>query len=198
MASGSTTHTVFQNPSCACETANAAWKRPVRTTPECVFIDLGAADGNTFNHFLANGYGPVSNCPSGGKYQAFLVEANPRFDGNLGGVESAHKAFVHAYKSTAAFMCEASTSFYLDTVNHGNNYWGSSMSPNHPDAQRSGKTKVTVPTTNIIRLILENTIPGDWVMLKMDIEGAEYDILPCLANAPEAAGLIDRLYLEKH
>ena len=26
---------------------------------------------------------------------------------------------------------------------------------------------------NVNRLLVENTIPGDWVMLKMDVEGAE-------------------------
>merc|ERR1719291_1236610 len=41
------------------------------------------------------------------------------------------------------------------------------------------------------------TIPGDWVMVKMDIEGAEWDILPCLALAP-AASLVDRLFVEIH
>ena len=40
-----------------------------------MFIDLGAADGNTFDSFLSNGYGPVKNCPHGGDWQAILVEA---------------------------------------------------------------------------------------------------------------------------
>ena len=48
---------------------------PARTEPRCVFIDLGAADGNTFDSFLANGYGPVKNCPRHGEWQAILVEA---------------------------------------------------------------------------------------------------------------------------
>merc|ERR1719197_2168985 len=93
-------------------------------------------------------------------------------------------------------MCEATTSFYLDTKNTQQNFWGSSMSQSHRDVQ-SGKTKVTVPTANLIRMVYENTIPGDWVMVKMDIEGAEWDVVPCLAKSG-VGSLIDRLYLEEH
>jgi len=34
-------------------------------------------------------------------------------------------------------------------------------------------------------------------MLKMDIEGVEWDVLPCMAQASSSA-LVDRLYLEQH
>jgi FkbM family methyltransferase len=181
---------------CACVANDPSWKACTRTTPRCVFIDLGAADGNSFNHFMANGYGPVANCPSG-QWSAVLVEANPRFDSKLGAVGKEHNN-VNVMSATAAYMCEAKTSFFLDTVNTEKNFWGSSMSSSHPDVQRSGaQQKVTVPTMNLNRILYEQAIPGDWVMVKMDIEGSEFDVLPCLAEAP-AASLVDRLYLEQH
>jgi len=160
-----------------------------------VFIDLGAADGNTFNKFMANGYGPIANCPSA-QWAAVLVEANPHFNKPLAAVGAQH-ANVKAMSSTAAYMCEGKTSFFLDTVNTEKHFWGSSMSSSHPDVQRSGKTKVTVPTMNLNRILYEQTIPGDWVMVKMDIEGSEFDVLPCLAQSASAS-LVDRLYLEQH
>jgi FkbM family methyltransferase len=181
---------------CQCELTNPNWMPCTRTVPRCVFIDLGAADGNSFNQFLSGAYGPVDKCPSV-QWHAVLVEANPRFDQQLQEVGTTYSGLVTVMSSTAAYMCEASTSFYLDTVNTQKNYWGSSMSPNHPDVQKSGKQKVTVPTSNLNRILFENTIPGDWVLVKMDIEGSEYDVLPCLADAPSAS-LIDRLYLEDH
>jgi len=181
---------------CTCEVSNTAWKPCARTVPRCVFIDLGAADGNTFNFFMNNGYGDVGNCPSA-QWAAVLVEANPHFKPKLDAIGHTHAGSVDVMASTAAFMCEAKTSFYLDTVNTDKNYWGSSMSSSHPDVQRSGKTKVTVPTINLNRVLYEQTIPGDWVMVKMDIEGAEWEVLPCLAEAP-VAHLVDRLYLEQH
>eukprot|EP00429_Kryptoperidinium_foliaceum_P043852 CAMPEP_0176106840 /NCGR_PEP_ID=MMETSP0120_2-20121206/53615_1 /TAXON_ID=160619 /ORGANISM="Kryptoperidinium foliaceum, Strain CCMP 1326" /LENGTH=266 /DNA_ID=CAMNT_0017440963 /DNA_START=53 /DNA_END=853 /DNA_ORIENTATION=- len=185
-----------QGAPCQCEASNPAWKACQRTTPKCVFIDLGAADGNSFGTFINNGYGPVANCPSG-QWEAYLVEANPRFDAPLQKLVGQYPAQVHADKSTAAFFCEGTTTFYLDTQNHAQNYWGSSLSSNHPDAQKSGLQGVSVHLMNLNRLLAEKTIPGDWVMVKMDIEGAEYDVLPCLAQAP-AASLIDRLYMEEH
>lgn len=196
MAATNVTHTKGSSP-CACVASAPSWKACDRIVPRCVFIDLGAADGNTFDKFLKDGYGPVGNCPSGGDWSAVLVEANPRFNAKLAAAGKAHPGKVNVMSSTAAYMCEAKTSFFLDTVNTANNYWGSSMSSDHPDVQKSGKTKVTVPTMNLNRILYENTIPGDWVMLKMDIEGVEWDVLPCMAQASSSA-LVDRLYLEQH
>jgi FkbM family methyltransferase len=182
---------------CQCVASDPSWKPSARTVPRCVFIDLGAADGNSFNYFLKDGYGPIGNCPNA-DWSAVLVEANPRFNTDLGNVGAQHQGKVNVMSSTAAYMCEAKTSFFLDTVNTEKNFWGSSMSSSHPDVQRSGaKQKVTVPTMNLNRILVEQTIPGDWVMVKMDIEGSEYDVLPCTAKAG-AAHLIDRLYLEQH
>jgi len=181
---------------CNCITNDPSWVPCKRTTPRCVFIDLGAADGNSFNFFMSNGYGEVGKCPSV-QWSAILVEANPRFNTQLAGIGAKHQGQLTVMSSTAAYMCEAQTSFFLDTVNTEKNFWGSSMSDSHPDVARSGKQKVTVPTVNLNRILVEQTIPADWVMVKMDIEGSEYDVLPCTAQAP-AASLMDRLYLEQH
>lgn len=180
---------------CNCIANSNTWKPTSRTIPKCIFIDLGAADGNTFNDFLNNKYGPVANCPSG-QWEAWLVEANPHFDASLNNVPTQYPGMVHSLASTAAYDCVAETSFYID-ADPTHNHWGSSMSEDAPDAVRSGKQKVTVPTINVIQLIAENTIPGDWVMLKVDIEGAEYEVIPCLAQFANA-GLVDRMYLEEH
>jgi len=195
--STNSTFRMAKGPDCQCQISNPAWKKTMRNSPKCIFIDLGAANGNTFQDFLENRYGDVKHCAHGtGDYEAFLVEANPRFADQLKAIGTSNSK-VHVFSSTAAYMCEATTSFFLDTVNTDKNYWGSSLSANHKDTKASGLEKVTVPTANLMKILYENTIPGDWVMVKMDIEGAEWDILPCLANAPIAHS-IDRLYLEQH
>jgi len=176
--------------------SSSTWQPCQRTVPKCIWIDLGAADGNTLNAFLNNQYGPVANCPSG-QWEALLVEANPRFNQELDKASAQHPGQVKLYESTAAYACEAQTTFYLDTVTHDHNYWGSSLSPNAQDVQNSGLQKVQVPMINLNQMLYENTIPGDWVMVKMDIEGAEWDIMPCLALSPHAS-LMDRLYVEFH
>lgn len=185
---------------CSCEATNAAWQPSTRTSARCVFIDLGAADGNTFEVFLSGEYQDLANCTANGAdaWDAILVEANPKFDKPLMAEAAKYPiGKVNAMASTAAYMCEASTSFYLDTVNDEHNNWGSSMSENHTDVVASGKVKVTVPTMNINRILYEQTIPADRVILKMDIEGAEWDIVPCLAKSPSAS-LIDIFFLEEH
>jgi FkbM family methyltransferase len=176
--------------------SNAAWKKPTRTVPKCIFIDLGAADGNTFEDFLNNKYGPVQNCPHGGDWEAYLVEANPHFDAPLQALQQKYPGKVHSMASTAAFMCQGQTSCFIDT-DPTHNHWGSSMSDAAPDAIKSGKQKVTVPTMNIAQLLEESVLPQDWVMLKVDIEGAEYEVIPCLSQFAHA-NLVDRMYLEEH
>lgn len=181
---------------CQCDLNQNNWVACQRTVPKCIFIDLGAANGNTFNDFLAGKYGPLASCHNG-QWEAVLVEANPRFDAPLKQLEVAYPGNVHAATSSAAYMCEGQTSFYLDTNSHANNYWGSSMSPNHVDAVASGHKQVTVPTVNIMKVLYETAIPIDYVILKMDIEGAEWDILPCVSNW-NSPNLMDRLLVEMH
>jgi len=176
-------------PPCQCQAANPAWVATTRTVPKCIFIDLGAADGNSFNEFLNNAYGPVANCPSG-QWEALLVEANPQFTPALTAVAAQHPGMVHTYGSTAAYMCQGQTSFSIDP-DAANNHWGSSMKTTH------GSTQVTVPTVNVVQLIAENVAQGDWVILKVDIEGAEYDLIPCLAQYPNK-GLLDIIFMEEH
>lgn len=182
---------------CQCDLGQNGWLPCRRATPKCIFIDLGAANGNTFQDFMSGKYGPVQNCPSGGQWEATLVEANPRFDVPLKNLQVSYPGKVHASNSHAAYMCEAQTTFYLDTVSHAHNYWGSSMSANHDDTKKSGLQAVTVPTVNVLKLLHETTTPEDFVILKMDIEGAEWDVLPCLTQSA-SAGLIDRLLVEIH
>jgi FkbM family methyltransferase len=188
-------HAAWNQAPCQCVANDPTWTKTTRTTPKCIFIDLGAADGNTFHDFIMNKYGPVANCPSYGEWEAFLVEANPHFDQPLKLLEQTYPGQVHALTSTAAFTCQGTTSFFIDQ-DPTHNHWGSSMSASAPDA-KAGQVKVTVPTTNVIQLIAQNVMPQDWVMLKVDVEGAEYDLVPCLAQFQEA-GLIDRMYLEEH
>jgi len=181
-------NTTARTAPCQCQ-PDGAWLPTTRTVPKCIFIDLGAADGNSFNQFLANAYGPVASCPSG-QWEALLVEANPQFTPALQAVAAQYPGSVHAYGSTAAYMCQGTTSFSIDP-DATNNHWGSSMKTNH------GSTQVTVPTVNVAQLIAENVKKGDWVILKVDIEGAEYDVMPCLAQSSKAT-LLDIIFLEEH
>eukprot|EP00441_Pelagodinium_beii_P043989 CAMPEP_0197650192 /NCGR_PEP_ID=MMETSP1338-20131121/30792_1 /TAXON_ID=43686 ORGANISM="Pelagodinium beii, Strain RCC1491" /NCGR_SAMPLE_ID=MMETSP1338 /ASSEMBLY_ACC=CAM_ASM_000754 /LENGTH=214 /DNA_ID=CAMNT_0043224545 /DNA_START=228 /DNA_END=872 /DNA_ORIENTATION=+ len=177
-------------------TDSKLWRRPIRTTPQCVFIDLGAGSGKNLEAWTSNKYGPVANCP-GGKWEAILVEANPLFEPVLKKVSEKWSSMVTLDVSTAAYMCESKTAFYLDTKDVQKNVWGSGLNAQNQEMLGPGLNKVEVATININKLLTENTIPGDWVMMNMDVEGAEFDIIPCMAQSP-AASLVDRLYMEQH
>jgi Methyltransferase FkbM domain len=77
------------------------------------------------------------------------------------------------------------TKLYLDTVNAQNNFFGSSLLPEHTDVRRSatanGGTPVSVPVNGItLSTLLKETVvrhAGSHVILKIDIEGAEYSLL---------------------
>jgi FkbM family methyltransferase len=187
-------HAKGVGPSCACQAtapAGTTWAPPTRTAAKCIFIDLGAANANSFQQFMEGHYGPVQNCPSGGQWEAYLVEANPQFTPALETAKTQHPGQVVPFAATAAYSCKGTTSFSIDP-DAGHNHWGSSMKK-----QFDGSTLVTVPTVNVMELIATTSLQADWVMLKVDIEGAEFDLIPCLANSP-SAHLIDRMYLEEH
>lgn len=57
--------------------------------------------------------------------------------------------------------------------------------------------EVEVPRINLSEWMLLNLKPEDYVILKMDIEGAEYDVLEKIISA-DALNLIDRVYIEWH
>jgi FkbM family methyltransferase len=187
-------HSHATAPPCQCQ-ANGQWPPTTRVIPKCIFIDLGAANANSFQQFLAGHYGPVANCPSGGQWEAYLVEANPQFNADLQAAQQQYPGpvpgTVYPFSSTAAYSCVGQTSFSIDPdVAH--NRWGSSMKRSF-----DGSTTVTVPTLNVMELIAKHTIQADWVMLKVDIEGAEFDLIPCLSQS-NSAHFIDRMYLEEH
>ena len=135
----------LRKPGCSCEANSPSWKRTARTQPKCVFIDLGAADGNTFDSFLADDYGPVGNCPHGGDWEAILVEANPLFSKKLKALEANLPGKVHSLAATAAYSCETETTFSID-ADPTHNYWASSLD------EKVGEKEVTVPTINVNKL----------------------------------------------
>lgn len=185
----------LSHPTCGCEAFNPLWSKTRRTDAKCVFIDLGANRGDTFKRFLNGTFFNLSECPNK-KWEAHLVEANPRFEKDLMEI-SMNYSNVNSFCPEAAFHCGGKTDFYLDTVNPQHHYWGSSMSGNTYATVASGRETVSVKMMNVIRLLYEKTLPQDVVLVKMDIEGAEWDILPCLAQS-SSAQLMDRLFCEVH
>jgi len=57
--------------------------------------------------------------------------------------------------------------------------------------------EVEVPRIDLSEWIIKNLEQDDFIILKMDIEGAEYDVLEKIVNT-DAIKYIDRIYIEWH
>jgi FkbM family methyltransferase len=108
------------------------------------------------------------------KWDVYAFEANPLFNSDLEKVKAlvAKNHSVYIFNETAAWTHDGKIDFYLDT----GHFWGSSLDKNHPDVIRSGRKKLTVSCKDISR-ILKQYKENDLVVMKIDIEGAEYDLL---------------------
>jgi len=175
---------------CQCLPAAPTWARCSRPLPKCIFIDLGAGDGAGLRQLVKGGFGPLANCPSGGQWEAILVEPDPGFQTSLQLAVAEHPNSV-SLELAAPYMCDADATFNLDTQRQTATYF--------KDPHESRFQAVKGRTSNINRLLYERTIPGDWVMvvLKSDahVSVGTAGLLPCLAMSPSAA-LIDDFYLE--
>lgn len=128
------------------------------------------------------------------------MEGNPVFNKAL--VEAKEKyqkqgINVQIFPSTVADVRDGTRIFYLDTVNEAVDYWGSSVVKTHPDAIASGSKGTELSAINISRWLLMNTLPQDFVVVKMDIEGSEAEILPHMVEMGVSA-VVDCLLVEFH
>ena len=64
----------------------------------------------------------------------------------------------------------------------------------HPDRKHT----LAVQTINLSEWLVENVRHQDYVVCKMDIEKAEFDVLPALLRNPSVLRLIDELFVECH
>ena len=126
----------------------------------------------------ANGILPEDFCYYG-------VEGNPTFTARLREIEIAIMNLyprplrhAHFFTDHVATGVDGPTTLYLDTVNHGDNYWGSSIFQSHHDVQRSGKdTGVPVTGITLTTLLRETLKSNGHAIIKIDIEGAEFALI---------------------
>jgi len=169
-------------PPCICESDHISWRLQVsRSKPKCVFIDIGAGSGTTGlwglmgGHYNLNGHDPRT-C------DVHLIDANEQYTANLRSLADQYPTMVKALPATAMYSCE--------TRGRVADFYGNSV---HPVGY--GGTRVEM--FNFMRYLKEQTAVVDHVIVKMDIGGSEWDILPCLSRS-SAARHIDQLYLRAY
>lgn len=155
-----------------------------------VFIDVGANKGQSLDIFL-------TKWPDALDYQIVCIEADSRLIGPL-------SSKIEEYKSVqgvrgpldielveaAAWITNGEVDFYQCTESD----FGSSLMKDKKTGNLS-KEPTTVPCIDLAKLLL--AFKDYYVVLKMDVEGAEYIVLDHLIKTG-ALEVVDKLYLEFH
>ena len=145
-----------------------------------VFLDGGANVGNSIDLFL-------SKYPNSTEYEIFSFECNPKLLSILNKKYS-KKATIVPF---AIYNKEDTLDFYI----------GADVSSTLRSDKISGNVKKTnfvkVKTVDLSKYIFDNFQKEDYIILKLDIEGTEYDVLPHLIRTG-AIHYIDELYGEYH
>lgn len=132
------------------------------------------------------------------RWQVIAFEANPFFNDKLEKVseiiQDLHE--IKIYNETAAWTSDGTIVFFIDNVNPDRNYWGSSLNKGHPDVVKSSGANLTVACKDIASVIDQFTVE-DILIVKMDVEGAEYDLLLDFMRK-DVMRLIDYMAVEFH
>jgi hypothetical protein len=158
------------------------------------WVNSKISDYNTHNKKQNNGKPEVF--PE--DYCFYGIEGNPHFTSLLREHEIQVMNMIprpvrHAHFLTGHVGCsiDGPTTLYLDTKNVKENFWGSSIIKSHIDVvQSEGDTAVPVMGITLTKLLEQTVLPGGHVMIKIDIEGGEYQLLEEAINSTILCKLI--------
>lgn len=141
-----------------------------------VFIDGGANNGSSINLFR-------EKLDPKGEFEIFSFEPNPKFAKNLSkkGVNFSNKAL---------WIYDGETNFFIKGD------LGSTLFKDKTTGGKITKT-LTVKCIDLSKFIQDNFTSDDYIILKLDVEGAEFDILDRLIE-DKTINWIDELYGEFH
>jgi FkbM family methyltransferase len=143
-----------------------------------VFIDAGGYTGDTVRLFL-------EQYENADQFEIFCFEPNPNF------LES-HKDQKYTFLPYAVWTQDCDMDFHLCSNNLGSSLLKSKLGKHH---RHIGKVKVKA--INFSKWIKENFSKDDFIVLKMDIEGAEYDVLRHMVDQGSIY-YIKELYVDWH
>jgi FkbM family methyltransferase len=133
-----------------------------------VYIDCGSNKGKVTRNFILEG---------NKDYEYFLFEPLPLFhvSYNIGEILSSEFPDVKInYSDNAVWVENTEMEFYV--CGRGNE--GSSVCENKHSNKMDHKNPLKVQGFNFSQWLMDNFSPDDHIIIKMDIEGAEYDVLP--------------------
>lgn len=138
-------------------------------------------------------FGPLADASS---WDIYAFEANPAFNGKLKEIETivSEKHHIFMYTETAAWTYDGKIEFFLDNINKRKN--AATLNKNNPIVEENGYAKEIVKCVDVAKIIKKYK-PQDFVVVKIDIQGAEYDLLLDLM-VKGVYGIIDLLAVEFH
>lgn len=152
--------------------------------PKKLYIDLGANKGDTIAAFLQDNPG----------HETWGFEANPELVKVLAERFSGSDVKII---NAAVWTRNGKRKMFLGHPLSGTLVKGKKKMPQAPHFEIDYQTSALVRTIDFAEWLQENVDPGDLVVVKMDIEGAEYHVLQHLL-ATGAIDLIDELRCEFH
>lgn len=151
--------------------------KPVRY----VYIDMGTNNGDSILSFFGmdqNNYPKFldQTLISEKEWIVYAFEANARFNEDIKDatrkvLAKQPKVKFNLFTETAVWTRNGHIKFFLDKVNAGASYWGSSLKEQHVDVISSNKVSVDVVCVDIVD-ILKQYNKNDFIVVKMDVEGA--------------------------
>jgi len=157
--------------------------------PQYIREKITLYNNNNYSSINNNNIHPEDYCFYG-------VEGNPYFTPILRELEInvlnmiprpvKHLHFLTEHVGTAI---DGPTTLFLDTVNVKRNFWGSSIIQSHADVQKSSNSNGQMQTEEnnkkeahvigitLTKLLEQTVLAGGHVIIKIDIEGAEYQLL---------------------
>lgn len=183
--------------------------------PRNAFFDCGANKGDSLALFAgipgeafgadhtSSMFGKAKSRPGG--WDTYSFEGHPKFDEQLLAVANEVRALpetrggpfnVNIHNGTVVGGHSGEISFYLDSKSKAT--WGSSVQSNHPDVDLSKEgTIIKIPMIDLADFILTRYRITDYVIVKLDVEGAEVEIMQQLL-VRGVIPLIDEIYVEFH
>ncbi|XP_006815382.1 uncharacterized protein LOC102803962 [Saccoglossus kowalevskii] len=179
--------------------AAAQLQDPKVTAKNYVFIDLGAGNGDTLRSFYGKMGGETSSSHTQFPYdyepeewRVYAFEANPKYSADLEALQKEYD--FDLYDETAVWTTERGAKFYKDTSSRKGYYV-------RPAAGEVVGTEtddyVVLKSVSFTRWMRTHVRQGDFAVVKMNLGGAEYDVLKALID-DKSFCLIDQLYVFYH
>ena len=142
-----------------------------------IFIDAGAFDGDTVNWFNKH--------YAGDEYEIFAFEANPALAHHFDDLNV-------NFLQKAVWIEDGTIDFFI-----GGDPTGSTLCETKDSGMVDYSKPVNVECVNISKWIKDNFEKEDYIIFKMDIEGAEFEVIPHMID-DGSLEYIDELWVEFH